>query len=52
VKVILPIWHNITQSEVAEQSPTLAGRYAGQSRDGLEKVVRQLREAMGKPEED
>jgi hypothetical protein len=48
VKVILPVWHNITQSEVAERSPTLAGRFAARSLDGLEKVVRQLREAMGK----
>lgn len=48
VKVILPVWHNITQSEVADQSPTLAERFAAQSRDGLEKVVRQLRQAMGK----
>jgi hypothetical protein len=52
VKVILPVWHNITQTEVAEQSPTLAGRFAAQSRDGLEKVVQQLREAMGKDRED
>ena len=48
VKVILPVWHNITREEVAERSPTLAGRFAAQSKDGLEKVVRQLREAMGK----
>jgi hypothetical protein len=48
VKVILPVWHNITQTEVAEQSPTLAGRFAAQSRDGLERVVQQLRQAMGK----
>jgi len=48
VKVILPVWHNITRDEVAERSPTLAGRFAAQSKDGLEKVVRQLREAMGK----
>ena len=48
VKVILPVWHNITRDEVAERSPTLAGLFAAQSKDGLEKVVRQLREAMGK----
>jgi|SRR5215469_14881799 len=48
VKVILPVWHKITREEVAERSPTLAGRFAAQSKDGLEKVVRQLREAMGK----
>jgi hypothetical protein len=47
VKVILPVWHNITRDEVAGRSPTLAGRLAAQSKDGLEKVVRQLREAMG-----
>lgn len=48
VKVILPVWHNITRDEVVERSPTLAGRFAAQSKDGLEKVVWQLREAMGK----
>jgi len=48
VKVILPVWHNIMRDEVAERSPTLAGRLAARSQDGIEKVVRQLREAMGK----
>lgn len=48
VKVILPVWHNVTRDEVAKHSPTLAGRLAARSQDGLEKVVRQLREAMGK----
>jgi len=48
VKVILPVWHNITGTEIAEQSPTLAGRLAAQSRDGIEKVVQQIRQAMGK----
>ena len=48
VKVILPVWHEVTRDEVAKHSPTLAGRLAARSQDGLEKVVRQLREAMGK----
>ncbi len=48
VKVILPVWHNVTRDEVVKHSPTLAGRLAARSQDGLEKVVRQLREAMGK----
>jgi TIR domain-containing protein len=48
VKVILPVWHNVARDEVAKHSPTLAGRLAARSQDGLEKVVRQLREAMGK----
>jgi hypothetical protein len=47
IKVILPVWHNIAQSEVAEHSPTLAGRFAAQSQHGMDKVVKQLREAMG-----
>jgi hypothetical protein len=46
IKVILPVWHNVTQGEVAEHSPTLAGRLAAQSQHGMDKVVRQLREAM------
>jgi TIR domain len=47
VKVILPVWHNLTADEVTLYSPMLAGRLAAQSSDGLEVVVRQLREAMG-----
>lgn len=48
VKVILPVWHNITRDEVAKHSPTLAGRLAARSQDGPDKVVQKLREAMGK----
>jgi hypothetical protein len=47
VKVILPVWHEITAEEVAGFSPTLAGRLAAKSSDGMEKVVRDLRAAMG-----
>ena len=47
VKVILPIWHNISLEEVRRNSPLLAGRLAAKSSDGLATVVRQLREAMG-----
>ena len=38
-KVILPVWHNITKAELVEISPTLAGRYAAKSSDGIDKVV-------------
>lgn len=38
-KVILPIWHEITHDEVAQYSPTLAGRKAVQSSDGIEAVA-------------
>ena len=47
VKVVLPIWHNISFDEVCRNSPTLAGRFAAKSSDGLASVVRQLRGAMG-----
>lgn len=46
-KVILPIWHNITAEEVRAKSPILAGRVAAKSEHGLEKVMSEIREAMG-----
>jgi hypothetical protein len=46
-KVILPIWHKITADEVRQQSPILAGRVAARSEHGLDKVVAEVREAMG-----
>jgi len=46
-KVILPIWHKITAEEVRQHSPILAGRVAARSKHGLEKVIAEVREAMG-----
>jgi hypothetical protein len=46
-KVILPIWHDITAEEVRKNSPILAGRVAAKSEHGLEKVISEVREAMG-----
>jgi hypothetical protein len=46
-KVILPIWHNIAAEEVRAKSPILAGRVAAQSALGLDKVIFEIREAMG-----
>jgi hypothetical protein len=40
--VILPVWHNITQSEVASHSPLLADRYAATTADGLARVLEQV----------
>jgi hypothetical protein len=45
--VILPVWHNITADEVRNYSPMLSGLFAAKSTEGLETVVRKLREAMG-----
>ena len=38
-KVVLPIWLNVTQADVAGYSPTLAGRVAVSASQGLAKVV-------------
>lgn len=46
-KVILPIWHKITAEEVRQNSPILAGRVAAKSEHGLEKVIAEVRDAMG-----
>lgn len=46
-KVILPVWHNIDFAEVQRQAPMLSGRLAAKSSDSIDKVVRQLRDAMG-----
>lgn len=45
-KVILPIWHNLTRDEVCSYSPTLAGRYAALSSDGIASVVTKIFEAI------
>jgi len=41
-KVILPIWHNVTQAEVKQYSSTLANRHALRSTDGIPVVVDKL----------
>jgi TIR domain-containing protein len=46
-KVILPVWHNMEFAEVQRRAPMLSGRLAAKSSDGIDTVVRQLREAMG-----
>jgi len=46
VKVILPVWHNISFEGVRAYSPMLAGRLAAKSSDGMEKVVEDLMVAI------
>jgi hypothetical protein len=38
-ETIIPVWHNITQAEIAEHSPILADRVAGLTLRGLDAVV-------------
>lgn len=45
VKVILPVWHNVTLDVVRQYSPLLAGKLAASG--GIASVVVQLRQAMG-----
>ena len=45
-KVILPIWHDVTDKEVGQFSPILAGRLAASTSEGLDIVVQKLIDAM------
>jgi hypothetical protein len=47
VKVILPIWHEVTAEEVRKYSPMLADRVAVKSSQPMDVVVARLRAAMG-----
>ncbi len=40
--VILPIWHGVTAVEVAQYSTILAGRFAGNSADGVGQIADEL----------
>jgi len=46
VKVILPVWHNLTHDDVARCSPMLADRLAVLSSAGLDSVIAELLRAM------
>jgi len=46
VKVILPVWHNISAAEVRNYSPMLADRLAATSSKGLDDVTDQLLQAV------
>jgi TIR domain len=48
-KAILPVWHKITKTQVANYSPTLADRLAGNSKEGIPALVRKIREAIEVP---
>ncbi|AFY36276.1 SUMF1/EgtB/PvdO family nonheme iron enzyme [Calothrix sp. PCC 7507] len=47
-KVILPIWHRITHTEVRKFSPTLADKLASDSTQGFPKVVNDIEAALKK----
>lgn len=41
-KIILPIWHNVSDEDVTRYSPALAGRKAVSSVDGIQHVVKKV----------
>lgn len=45
-KVILPIWHGVTDHEVTKYSPTLAGKLAVATGAGIEKVAEEVVKAL------
>ena len=46
IKVILPVWHNITAEQLRARSPILADRIAALSSDGIDRVVDDLARAI------
>jgi hypothetical protein len=49
VKVILPIWHKVSRDEILEFSPTLAGKLAARTADGIRAVADQIAEVLSGP---
>jgi hypothetical protein len=47
-KVILPIWHNLSKEDVLTYSPTLAGKMAVSTEQGLEYVAEQVVRAIAR----
>ena len=46
VKVILPVWHNVTSEFVQRHSPLLAGRFAVNTKEGITKVAEKILRAV------
>ena len=46
-KIILPVWYQVAAKEVAEFSPMLADRLAVDASKGLDRVVREIKIAVG-----
>jgi hypothetical protein len=41
-KTVLPVWHGVSQADVAEHSPSLAGAYAANTSIGIPKVADEI----------
>ena len=49
-KVILPVWHEITKSELAKYSPVLADRLAANTSEGIDNVCRAILDVVLAPD--
>lgn len=49
VKVVLPVWHSVSQTDVALRSPLLAGRLAVKTELGIAAVAAEICRAVGAP---
>ena len=47
-KVILPVWHHVTQTDVLQYSPALANRISVSTDEGLQRVVERIEQALRK----
>jgi TIR domain len=45
-KVVLPIWHEVGHDDVAAKSPSLAGKHAARTSDGIEHVADEVAEVL------
>ncbi|MEI7826152.1 MAG: toll/interleukin-1 receptor domain-containing protein [Chlorobiaceae bacterium] len=48
-KVILPIWHGVTEKEIANRLPILAGRLAIDSSEGTSAIADAICDVLGEP---
>lgn len=48
-KVILPIWHGVTQEQIVAFSPPLAVKLAADTSMGIDSMAAQIQEALGGP---
>jgi hypothetical protein len=51
-KVILPVWHGVTKSQVAEHLPILADRLAADTQRGVAEVVAAITDVVFDPKND
>lgn len=47
-KVILPVWHEISKNDILGYSPSLAGKLAVSTSEGIEQVAEEVRKAIRK----